>query len=296
MSKVGQMMLIFLLMLSAVMAVKGQTAVESNKELKEIYKADQADRQSQNIDWSVVSKRDKERQERVSELLESNLVKTSEDYGNAAMIFQHGRDTIASRMAVELMRKSIELDPSRNKWLLAAAIDRDLMRRGEPQIYGTQYVKSGGSDLWELYELDATKVTDAERREYGVETLAEQQEKLKMMNKKRLKELLESEKNIDDVITFIKSSDLENSEFNLSEMGINSFGYALMGEEKMEDALKIFKLNTELYSEGYNTHDSYGECLLKVGRKEEGIAAYKKSLELNPKNDNVLKVLKEIEK
>ncbi len=36
------------------------------------------------------------------------------------------------------MRKSIELDSTAIKWLLAAAIDRELLSRGKPQICGTQ--------------------------------------------------------------------------------------------------------------------------------------------------------------
>jgi Tfp pilus assembly protein PilF len=50
-------------------------------------------------------------------------------------------------------------------------------------------------------------------------------------------------------------------------------------------------LNTELYPKGYNTFDSLGECLLLVGKKNEGIKAYKKSLELNPKNENARKII-----
>lgn len=268
----------------------------SNEELKIIYKADQADRQSSNIDWSVIFERDRQRQERVYELLDSNLVRTSEDFANAAMVFQHGGDTIASGMAVKLMKNAVELDSSRSKWLLAAAIDRDLMRRDKAQIYGTQFRRMGADEPWELYELDTTKITDEERRGYGVETLAEQREKLKMMNKKKLSELLQTEKSIDDIINFAKSSDLQNSEFDLSESGINSFGYQLMGDGKDEDALKVFKMNTELYPEGFNTYDSYGECLVKIGRIEEGFTAYKKSLELNPNNENAKIVLEEIEK
>jgi len=273
-----------------------QTSTEDNVELQEMYKADQEDRQSQNIDWSKISDRDAKRRERVSELLNSNLVKTSNDYANAAMIFQHGGDTIASGMAVKLMRKAIELDGNRNKWLLAAAIDRDLMRRGQPQIYGTQYTKMGEGEPWKIHDLDTTKVSDKEREEYGVETLAEQKEKLRMMNKKDLNDFLSSGKSIDDLISYIKSADLKNSEYNLSEMGINIFGYQLMGTDKTADALKIFKLNTELYPEGFNTYDSYGECLVKLGKLKEGVIAYKKSLELNPKNENAKKVLSEINK
>jgi len=266
-----------------------------NLELAEIYKNDQGDRQTANIDWSVVSKNDSLRQVRIYQLLDSNKVQTSRDYHNAAMIFQHGGDSTAYGMAVKLMRKSIELDSTVNKWLLAAAIDRYLLSKNEPQIYGTQYHKYGDSP-WELGEIDTTKITDAERIEYGVETLAQQREKVKRMNKKKLAELMAEGKTIDEVIEWINSADNKKSEYDVSEGGINSFGYQLMGSGKDAEALKIFKLNTELYPEGYNTYDSYGECLVKIGKIAEGITAYKKSLELNPNNDNAEKVLSEIEK
>lgn len=271
-------------------------SLKDNEELKAMYKADQGDRMVPDIDWSVVSKRDEERRERVYELLDSKLVQTSDDYANAAMIFQHGRDTIDYGMAVKLMRKAIELNPERDKWLLAAAIDRELMEKGKPQIYGTQFMKKGMDAPWEHYELDPTQVTDEERKEYGVETLAQQKMKLMMMNKRDLNELLIEGKSIPDLIALIKNSNVEDSEFNVSEGGINMLGYQLMGEGKNEDALKIFKLNTELYADAYNTYDSYGECLVKIGRVKEGIAAYKKSLELNPGNTNATKVLAELEK
>jgi len=157
--------------------------ITDNLELLQIYQKDQSERQSENIDWEIVLVQDSLRQIRVKQLLDSNKVRTSIDYYNAAMIFQHGLDTFASGMAVKLMRKSLELDSTADKWLLAAAIDRDLMRRNQPQIYGTQYLKMG-DEPWELYKLDSTKITDSVRKEYNVETLAEQREKVKEMNQK----------------------------------------------------------------------------------------------------------------
>ena len=121
--------------------------IADNSELNEIYQNDQADRQTNNIDWSEVSKRDSLRQKRVYELLDSNKVRTSKDYKNAAMVFQHGNDSFAYGMAVKLMKKSIELDSTANKWLLAAATDIYLLSKGEPQIYGTQYHRMSGKPL-----------------------------------------------------------------------------------------------------------------------------------------------------
>lgn len=285
---------LILLSLSVMTTAHSQDKLKDNQELIEIYKNDQGDRQTDNIDWDIVSKRDSLREVRIYQLLDSNKVQTSQDYHNAAMIFQHGGDSTAYGMAVKLMRKSIELDPTANSWLLAAAIDRYLLSKGEPQIYGTQYQKKfGKGELWYLNEIDTTKITDAERIEYGVETLAQQRERVIQMNRKKLSELLSQDKTIDEIIKFINSENKEDSEFDISESGINSFGYNLMGEGKSKEALKIFKLNTELYPNGYNTFDSYGECLLILGEKKEGIQAYKKSLELNPENKNAETIIDE---
>ena len=271
-----------------------QAKVVDNPELKEIYKNDQADRQTDTLDWNLVLKNDGLREVRVYELLDSSKVNSSLDFFRAAMIFQHGKDSIAYGMAVKLMRKCIELDSTANKWLLAAAIDRDLLSRNKPQIYGTQYwmVKN---QRWELRTIDITKITDAERVEYGVETLAQQREKAKQLNRKQLMELLREKKSVDEVIQLIKHEDIPNSNYDLSENGMNTFGYQLMSQGKKEEALKVFKLNTELYPSSYNSFDSYGECLLEMGDKENAIKAYKKSLTLNPANKHAKVVLSKIE-
>jgi len=274
---------------------EAELPIADNEELQQIYKEDQADRQASNIDWSVVGPRDEARQARVNEMIEANLIKTGRDHYNAAMVFQHGGDTIASGKAVAMMKKAVALDTTVNNWLLAAAIDRDLMRRDKPQIYGTQYIKPNRDGLYELYKIDTTKITDAERIEYKVPTLAEQRARVKMMNKKKANELFENGMSVDEFVAFCKKTDLEESEYNLTEAALNNLGYEFMGQEKDEDALKVFILNTELNPEGYNTFDSLGECYVKMGKLKEGIAAYKKSLALNPKNDNATKVLSEIE-
>ena len=161
----------------------GQTA--DNAEILHMYDADQSARKVANIDWNQLNKDDAFRRKRVDELLDSGKVVTGKDYYHSAMIFQHGMDTVASAKAIKLMKKAIELDPATNKWLLAAAIDRHLMRKGEPQIYGTQYVRMGSNAKFERYRIDSTKVTDAERKAHNVETLAEQRIKERQMNEPR---------------------------------------------------------------------------------------------------------------
>lgn len=108
-------------------------------------------------------------------------MRTANDYKNAAMVFQHGKDSIDYGMALRLIKKAIEMDTTMNKWLFAAATDRYLLSINEPQIYGTQYQKMG-DEPWKLGEIDTTVISDVERIKYGVETLSEQREKVKKMN------------------------------------------------------------------------------------------------------------------
>lgn len=269
---------------------------KDNAILKTLYNQDQSDREGDHIDWSIVRPKNKARQVRISELLDSKLLKTSQDYYHAAVIFQNGRDTSALKMAIKMMRKAIELNPSRNKRLLAEVIDQNLLRRGQPQIYGTQFIK-GLAEPWKMNRIDTTIVSDTERIKYNVETLAVQRAILKNRNKKKLfSQLIKEGKTINEIIAIAKRENLTTSEYNLSESEINEFGYKLMVEEKNEDALKIFILNTELYPKGSNTYDSLGECLLKLGKKEKALEAYKKSLKLNPKNTNATRIIAEIKK
>lgn len=74
-----------------------------NPELIEIYKSDQADRRTENIGRDIINFNDRLREARVYELLDSNKVRTSTDYNNAALIFHHGEDSIAYGMAVKLI-------------------------------------------------------------------------------------------------------------------------------------------------------------------------------------------------
>ncbi len=95
------------------------------------------------------------------------------------------------------------------------------------------------------------------------------------------------------VIDKLKSKD---AKFQLLEIDLNNWGYSLLRQSKKTEASEIFKLNTTLYPNSWNVYDSYGEVLLELGKKEEAIKMYQKSVELNPKNENGKNVLKELQK
>jgi hypothetical protein len=148
--------------------------VVSNLELKELVKADQSDREGKDIDWHAVDERDSERSTRVVQLLKDAQLRTAEDFYNAGMIFQHGSSPDDIKLAFSLATISSRLAPSHPapKWLAAAAWDRYMMWKKQPQWYGTQsqYFKETGKTS--LYPILPDAVTDAERAEAQVPPLS----------------------------------------------------------------------------------------------------------------------------
>jgi tetratricopeptide (TPR) repeat protein len=118
--------------------------------------------------------------------------------------------------------------------------------------------------------------------------------KIKLSQTRRLGHLIDKEKGVDLIIDIINKGDTDDQGYNISESAINRLGFALLRQDRNNDALRILKLNTEKYPNAFKTYDSYGEILLHIGNKEKAIKAYKKSLELNPDNENAKKVLSEI--
>lgn len=86
----------------------------------------------------------------------------------------------------------------------------------------------------------------------------------------------------------------ESAKYDFSSPELNSMGYRLMRMGDTAGAVEIFKLNVEQFPEEWNVYDSIGEAYLKLGNQSEAITNYKKSLELNPNNDNGRSVLKSL--
>ncbi len=266
-----------------------------NVELQRMTDQDQDQRKNRTDSGVNIWIEDSIRRVQLKQLIREGKVITAKDHYNAALIFQHGTDTIDSGNAVAFMKKAIELDSKMDRWLLAAAIDRDLMRKGKPQIYGTQYVRSKDESGWRLYDLDTTAVTDDERMLYRVGTLAQQRERERTMNLKSIFDYSAEQGSVEATLQLIREEFAKgkNSTYHVSESEINSYGYEFFNAGYDLEALSIFKLNTELYPKGYNTWDSLGECQLKMGKKKEAYKSYKKSLKLNPANENAKKILEQ---
>lgn len=78
---------------------------------------------------------------------------------------------------------------------------------------------------------------------------------------------------------------------------LNNYGYQLLFSGKTEQAIEIFRVNTEKYPEDPNVWDSLGEGYVLAGQKEKAVVALKKSLSLNPADNvraNSLKLLAQL--
>jgi tetratricopeptide (TPR) repeat protein len=72
----------------------------------------------------------------------------------------------------------------------------------------------------------------------------------------------------------------------VAESSINALGYKLLGHKKTDDAVRVFKLNTELYPRSGNTFDSLAETYLGLGNKNLAKQNYQKALEVQPAYPN----------
>ncbi|SDG14750.1 CubicO group peptidase, beta-lactamase class C family [Chitinophaga filiformis] len=95
-----------------------------------------------------------------------------------------------------------------------------------------------------------------------------------------------------NAIEEVKKLKKTKSGFTAAEKEINSLGYKLLSQKRIQDALEIFKLNVYLYPDSANAYDSLGEIYEILGNTELAIKNYDQSLKLNPQNKNADQHLK----
>jgi glyoxylase-like metal-dependent hydrolase (beta-lactamase superfamily II) len=79
-----------------------------------------------------------------------------------------------------------------------------------------------------------------------------------------------------------------------SEAEINAYGYIFLQQERVDNAIRMFRINVDLYPESWNVYDSLGEALLSAGHTDDAVTMYEKSLALNPENTSGKEVLARI--
>jgi hypothetical protein len=67
---------------------------------------------------------------------------------------------------------------------------------------------------------------------------------------------------------------------NANENDLNIYGYTLLQQKKIDEAIAIFKKNVEAHPESWNVHDSLGEALAVKGDKQAAYQSYSKALQM----------------
>ena len=75
------------------------------------------------------------------------------------------------------------------------------------------------------------------------------------------------------------------------EQVINAWGYRVMGEGRIPEAIEVFTLNTEAFPREFNTWDSLAEAYMNAGRNDLAVQYYRKVLELRPGDENATRML-----
>jgi CubicO group peptidase (beta-lactamase class C family) len=108
---------------------------------------------------------------------------------------------------------------------------------------------------------------------------------------KRLRKALEKS-GYKNAIEEVNKTRKTNTNLELTEQEINGWGYKLISQNRMADALQIFKLNVFLFPASANVYDSLGEVYAELGDVAMAVKNYELSLKLNPQNTNAEQQIK----
>jgi CubicO group peptidase (beta-lactamase class C family) len=75
---------------------------------------------------------------------------------------------------------------------------------------------------------------------------------------------------------------------------LNEAGYTLLRAGKTADAVRLFEANVRFHPEDANAYDSLGDGQMTAGLNDAAITSYRKSLQINPKNDGAIKRLEKL--
>ena len=127
------------------------------------------------------SQRAKQRRERVVALYAQGALRTAQDNYHAALVMLYGEDVGHFDLARTFARRAAALGEPRAWSVVAAAWDRALLARGQPQRFGTQFVREHGR--WSLGRVDPS-VNDYQRALYGVPPLWVQQQNVTQLQRR----------------------------------------------------------------------------------------------------------------
>ncbi|MDT7831725.1 prolyl oligopeptidase family serine peptidase [Flavobacteriaceae bacterium S356] len=99
-----------------------------------------------------------------------------------------------------------------------------------------------------------------------------------------------------DLISLYKTTKVKYPKLQLQEGMLNTLGlYLSFNPSRMEQGINVFQLALHIYPKSANLYDSLAEAYLYQKDTKNAILNFKKSLELNPQNQNAIDKLKQLE-
>ena len=79
-----------------------------------------------------------------------------------------------------------------------------------------------------------------------------------------------------------------------TENELNTLGYQLLEQKRYEQAIAVLELNAAEHPRSANAYDSLGEAYMSAGKTEAAVRNYRRSLELDPANENARTMLAQL--
>ena len=154
----------------------------SSPEMAKIFEEDQRVRLG--VKWTKeyglkVAPADRQRREKVRDLLVKGELRSGLDFERAAFIFQHGEDSRDFLLAHALALASMARGEKSASWIASVSLDRYLLAIGQPQVLGTQM--NFGLDAGLRKPYDSALVPETLRRQLGLQTPKDEAEQIKLL-------------------------------------------------------------------------------------------------------------------
>ncbi len=161
-------------------------SAKSNKRLIKLFEINQRQRfVASNKDWADKEftrrlwKEEIQDRREILGMLRRGEIRTADDFYRAGHFFHHGSNFRDYALGLALFAASRHLGELWGKNTYAVAVDRFLTSIKQPQYFVTQFEKRRGKWLISSYRRG---VSDQERKEYFVETLAKTKKRVGEMN------------------------------------------------------------------------------------------------------------------
>jgi uncharacterized membrane protein len=96
------------------------------------------------------------------------------------------------------------------------------------------------------------------------------------------------------IAKYIALRNTQPDKFDFGEDQVNGLGYQMIHSRRVSDAAAVFTFGTQVFPHSANLFDSLGEAYADLGDTARAVLSYRKSLALNPANENAADALREL--